>query len=274
MTISSNMGNGIQTALTIAGSDPGGGAGLQADLRAFGHLGVYGLSVVTAITAQNSEEVREFFPLDDKQVKAQLEAILDDMQPAATKTGMLATPEVARRVASMAAAKRLGFLVVDPVFASTSGASLAREGLREEVIRSLIPACDLVTPNIEEATNITGVQILTAEDAKEAALAMTEIQARAICVTGGHLRGDPVDILFDGRDFTEFPGERLGEPGDRFHGTGCLFSAGITGYLALGMDMIEAVRSSKKMVESAIRAAIAPGRGLKVPWIPSQSSPA
>lgn len=254
-------------ALTIAGSDPGGGAGLQADLRTMTCLGVFGLSVVTAITAQNTEGVRETFPIPADQVRSQLQAVLNDMKPVVTKTGMLATAQIIREVALHAAAGRLGKLIVDPVLMSTSGHILGEEHLERELVHSLLPVCDLVTPNVEEATALTGVEIRTLADVKEAALAMTEMGESAICITGGHLRGDPVDILFDGSDFTEFRGKRLGGPEARFHGTGCLFSAAVAGYLALGLDLREAIASAKILVERAIRDAISPGNGMAIPWL-------
>lgn len=260
-------------ALTIAGSDSGGGAGIQADLRAFNHLGVFGLSVVTAVTAQNTEEVQEIFPLAPEQVRAQLQAVLDDMKPAVSKTGMLATAGAIREVAFQAAAGKLGRLIVDPVLKSTSGHSLGENDLARNLARSLIPVCDLVIPNVEEAIMFTGVEIRSIEDVKEAALALAEIQAGAICITGGHLRGDPVDVLFDGSDFTEFPGERIGDPEAGIHGTGCLFSAAVAGHIALGLELGEAIGSAKALVESAIRGAISPGKGMAIPWLAWPSQP-
>lgn len=260
-------------ALTIAGSDPGGGAGLQADLRTFNHLGVFGLSVITSVTAQNTEEVRALFPLAADQIRSQLQAVLDDVKPVVSKTGMLATFSAVREVALQASAGRLGKLIVDPVLKSTSGHSLGEKQLAGEIARNLVPVCDLIIPNVEEATALTGVQINTVEDAKEAALAMAEIQAAATCITGGHLRGDPVDILFDGNDFTEFRGERIGGPEARFHGTGCLFSAGVAGYMALGHEIAEAIRMAKMLVENAIRGAVSPGKGMAIPWLGTTGHP-
>ncbi|MBE0429840.1 MAG: bifunctional hydroxymethylpyrimidine kinase/phosphomethylpyrimidine kinase [Thermoleophilia bacterium] len=262
---------GADIALTIAGSDSGGGAGLQADLRAFGHVGVYGMSVVTAITAQNTSAVIEIFPAPAKQVRSQLSAVLSDMEPAATKTGMLATAEIVKEVAFQAKARRLGRLVVDPVLGSTSGQALAEEGLERELVTELLPLAELITPNTREAARLTGVEISNTEDAREAALALTEMSARAVCVTGGHLPGDPVDILFDGRNFYELTGRRLGGAGIRFHGTGCFFSAAITAYLARGMDLRGSVEAGKRLVEAAIAKAIAPGSGMPVPWLKAAS---
>ena len=253
-------------ALTIAGSDSSGGAGLQADLRTFARAGVYGLSVVTAVTAQNTSGVKEVFPLPPDQVGSQLEAILTDMTPAATKIGMLAAPQIVAEVVLRASARQLGRLIVDPVLGSTSGQSLAEPGLEHELVRKLLPLCDLVTPNVEEAMRLTGVKINNAEDAKEAALAFTEMNVRAICITGGHLPGDPIDILFDGKDFTDFPGKRRGDYRTAFHGSGCVFSAGVAGYLALGMELAPAVAGAKRLAELAIDGAVRPGKGMAVAW--------
>jgi hydroxymethylpyrimidine/phosphomethylpyrimidine kinase len=259
----------LPVAMTIAGSDSGAGAGLQADLRTFNYMGIFATSVVTAVTAQNSVGVKEMFPLDAGQVRSQLDAVAGDIIPTATKTGMLATASIVREVGIQAASGRMGHLVVDPVLISTAGQELAEEGMARELACELIPLSVLVTPNIQEAEMLSGVKINHVEDAKEAALAMTEMEANAICITGGHFRGDPVDVLFTGDDFIELPGKRIGDPGQRFHGTGCLFSAAATGYLAQGLELTEAVKAAKKLVEKALEHAFQPGQGMPVPWLPA-----
>ncbi|MHB1389777.1 MAG: bifunctional hydroxymethylpyrimidine kinase/phosphomethylpyrimidine kinase [Thermoleophilia bacterium] len=254
--------------LTAAGSDPGGGAGLQADLRVFRTLGLYGVSVTTAITAQNTRTVEHMFPLPPQQVRSQLEVLLADISPLATKTGMLATPEIVAEIAHFARQGQLGRLIIDPVLSSTSGQRLADSGLARDLVGSIIPLADLVTPNIGEATRLTGVEIRSVADMKLAAWALVELGARAVCITGGHLKGEPVDVLYDGKGFIELRGSRAGTPGDEFHGTGCMFSAAVTGYIARGMDLADAVRVAKKLVTVAIDRAIRPGRGMQVPDIP------
>lgn len=259
-----------RVVLTIAGSDPGGGAGLQADLRTFRALDLYGVSVTTAITAQNTRTVAQIFPLPQEQVRSQLEVLLADIAPLATKTGMLATPGIVAEIAHVAGQGRLGRLVVDPVLTSTSGHDLAEAGLARDLLSGIIPLADLVTPNIGEATRLTGVEILSVADMKAAARSLMELNARAVCITGGHLKGDAVDILFDGTDFIELGGRRAGGLKQEFHGTGCLFSSAVAGYLALDMDLIAAVTAAKQLVTAAIGRAIRPGKGMPVPDPPAR----
>ncbi|MHB0866173.1 MAG: bifunctional hydroxymethylpyrimidine kinase/phosphomethylpyrimidine kinase [Thermoleophilia bacterium] len=253
--------------LTVAGSDPGGGAGLQADLRVFRTMDLYGVSVITAITAQNTSSVDRVFPLPPEQVRSQLEVLLADITPLASKTGMLASAAIVSEVVRFAQDGRLGRLVVDPVMTSTSGHELADVGMERDLL-DIICLADLVTPNVGEATRLTGVEILSVADMKTAALSIMNLNARAVCITGGHLRGDPVDILFDGHDFIELSGRRVGDPEQEFHGTGCLFSAAVTGYLAQEMDLIAAVTAAKRLVTVSIDRAISPGQGLSVPDSP------
>jgi hydroxymethylpyrimidine/phosphomethylpyrimidine kinase len=255
----------IPLALTIAGSDPGGGAGLQSDLRTFGFLGVYGLSVVAALTFQNSTGVESFEAVPEGSLRKQIEVLLEDRRPVASKTGMLASSQNVSAVADFAAAKQLGLLVVDPVLGSTSGPGLSEEGLAASIAVRLLPHCDLVTPNIAEAAELTGLEILGLEGSKAAARTLVEMGAGAACVTGGHLDGEPVDVLFDGASYSILKGTRVtGEA--QWHGTGCLFSAAVTAHLALGSELPDAVASAKRLVESSLRHAVAPGRGMKVPW--------
>lgn len=253
-----------RVVLTVAGGDPGGGAGLQADLRVFRALDLYGVSVITAITAQNTRTVDSVFPLPPEQVRSQLEVLLADINPLATKTGMLASVAIVNEVVRFARDGRLGRLVVDPVMTSTSGHELADAGIERDLL-DLIRLADLVTPNIAEATRLTGIEILSMADMKAAAHSMMDMNARAVCITGGHLRGDPVDILFDGHDFIELTGRRAGALEQEFHGTGCLFSAAVAGYLAREMDLVAAVTAAKRLVTAAIDRAINPGQGLSVP---------
>ncbi len=258
------MKNLTVPALSIAGLDPSGGAGLLADARVFSTLGLYGMAVATAVTAQNTREVRDVMPLSAEKVSSQLEAVLDDITPAATKTGMLATAETAKAVAALAAEGRLGRLVVDPVLAAGSGRSLAGEGVADVIRDGLMPCCDLITPNISEAEVLAGLRITDRESARAAARALREMGAEAVCITGGHWQGEPDDLLATGEETVFLEGSRFAEAGGS-HGTGCVFSAAAASFLALGEKVTEAVRKAKILTGAAIADAITPGGGMTVP---------
>lgn len=255
-------------ALTIAGSDSSAGAGLQADLRVFNHLGLYGKCAVTALTAQNTAGVKAVFPAASDQIVDQLDALLADGVPAVTKTGMLATVSNLQTVAGYAAAGRLGLVVVDPVLGASAGEQLAEAGLAREIADRLVPVCDLITPNHEEARMLTGIEIENEAQAAQAAAALVRMGAGAACVTGGHFPGAAIDVLHDGASLHSFQSERLG-CGQEFHGTGCLFSAAAAGYLALGHGMTAAVAAAKKLTSEFIGAAVAAGPGMMIPWPPA-----
>jgi hydroxymethylpyrimidine/phosphomethylpyrimidine kinase len=248
--------------LTIAGSDPGGGAGIQADLRAFDHMGLYGISVITALTAQNTQGVQAVFPVPALQVKAQLNSVTTDLDPAAAKTGMLPTVDIIEEVADVAAAGELGILVVDPVTVSTSGAILSDKECAGRLVSHLLPHCRLVTPNLEEAGFLTGRKVTDEAAAMDAARALVAAGAGAACVTGGHWPGSPTDYLFDGDSMYTLAGSRI-ETSSQVHGTGCLFSAAATSCLAQGDDILESVKKAKQLVEQAIVNAFSPGKGMK-----------
>lgn len=253
--------------LTIAGSDPGGGAGIQADLRVFDHLGFYGLSAVTALTAQNTQGVQAVYPVPAEQLRSQLGSIVADFRVTAAKTGMLPKVEAIDEVSRLAADGKLGMLVVDPVLVSTSGTSLSKEECAGRLLGALLPHCTLVTPNIEEAATLTGIAITGEAGAMDAARALVAAGAGAACVTGGHWPGVPVDYLFDGSTMHSLVGARIGGA-TQTHGTGCLFSAAATSYLAMGHEIHESVAMAKRLVESALSSAISPGSGMSVPWLP------
>lgn len=252
--------------LSIAGFDPGGGAGILADLRVFQALGLYGMAVITAVTAQNTQAVAGFSHLGTDTVEAQLQSLLEDFTPAVTKTGMLATPAIASLVARHARTGVLGRLVVDPVMQSTTGAPLF-DGDWSQAGRELLSACEVITPNIAEAAVLTGIEINSVEDAVRAAGRLGEMGARAVCVTGGHLPGTPVDVvLHEGETvLIEAEAGRQGEE-SRHHGTGCLYSAALAGFLALGDSLPVAARQAQLFVSDAINGAIEPGAGMKIPW--------
>jgi len=245
-------------ALTIAGSDPSGGAGLQADLKTFHQFGVYGEAVATLVTVQNTTRVSRVAVLDAELVSQQLEAVLEDMPPSAGKTGALGSAAIVHSVAE--AARRFAFpLVVDPVLLSTTGTPLLPLEALQPLAQELLPAAALVTPNVPEAEALTGVAIRGPDHARQAARRLHEMGARAVLLTGGHMAGEPVDLLFDGSTFLDFSAVRIATP--HTHGTGCAYSAAITACLALGMALPEAVARAKRWITEAIRTSPGLGHG-------------
>jgi hydroxymethylpyrimidine/phosphomethylpyrimidine kinase len=251
-------------AMTIAGSDPGGGAGLQADLKTFAAHGVYGFSVITAVIAQNSAQVTRVEPVSAAMVAEQIATIAAERRPDALKTGALGSAEVVRAVAESIRDLSLPAPVVDPVLISSSGARLL-DNAGEHALRSLLlPLARVVTPNIPEAQALTGVVIDGPAAMRVAARALRRLGARAVVIKGGHSfagqndKGVPaagrrvIDLLFDGRAFTEFATARIA--GDGAHGTGCAFSAAIAAGLARGEKLEMAVRNAQAFVARALRA--------------------
>ncbi|HLG73211.1 MAG TPA: bifunctional hydroxymethylpyrimidine kinase/phosphomethylpyrimidine kinase [Chloroflexota bacterium] len=239
-------------ALTVAGSDSGGGAGIQADLKTFQALGVYGASVITAITAQNTLGVQGAWPVEPDMVAHQLDSVLRDIGADAIKTGMLAQ---AATVEVIAERLRGVALVVDPVLVSTSGRMLLEPEAIGVLKQKLLPLTLVVTPNIPEAEALTGLA-----DPRNAARALHDLGARYVVVKGGHKVGDADDLLFDGSAFHVFPGERIDTP--HTHGTGCTFSAAITAGLARGLDVPAAVARAKRFITAALRQAQPIGGGI------------
>jgi hydroxymethylpyrimidine/phosphomethylpyrimidine kinase len=243
------------TCLTIAGSDSGGGAGIQADLKTFASLGVHGVSVITSVTAQNTRKVEAALDLPLSFIKKQMDALHRDFEIGAAKTGMLGTEEIIKLVA-----ENVGDypLIVDPVMVATSGDRLQATEAVDALKKYLLPKAALITPNIHEAEVLSGIKIRTIEDAKEAAMAIAEL-AEAVVVKGGHLNG--IDVLYCNGKFYEFSAEYY--PGS-YHGSGCTYSAAITAYLAKGFELIEAVKKAKEYITWSIRDAYSPGKGAKV----------
>ena len=237
-------------ALTIAGSDPSGGAGLQADLKTFHQFGVYGEAVVTLVTVQNTVRVSRVEVLAPALVLEQIAAVLEDIPPAAAKTGALGSPEMVAAVAR-AAADFAFPLVVDPVMVSKHGLPLLPADAVGAIRDLLLPRAALITPNVPEAEALTGIAIRTLEDMRRAARRLHEMGARAVLLKGGHLEGDSTDVLFDGADWHEFPAERVDTP--HTHGTGCTYSAAITAGLAAGRPLADAVARAKRFIDRAIR---------------------
>lgn len=244
-------------ALTIAGSDSGGGAGIQADLKTFHAFGVFGTSVVTAVTAQNTTGVSAVHAVPTDVVRAQMRAVASDLRPAATKSGMLATAELARTVAACIEEEGLENYVLDPVMVATSGDRLLDEDAVEAVRSVLLPLCTVVTPNLPEARILTGLSG-GAERMRDMARALVEAGAGAALVKGGHLSGASVlDVLFDGAEYREWRRPRLDTR--HTHGTGCTLSAAIAAGLARGGDLAAATERALDFVQRAI--ATAPGLG-------------
>jgi hydroxymethylpyrimidine/phosphomethylpyrimidine kinase len=253
--------NKQKIALTIAGSDPTGGAGFQADVKTFHALGVYGITIPAALTAQNTNGVLEVKELDPDFFSAQIDALLIDSHPDALKTGMLYSSEIIKIVTEKIKTYNLGNLVIDPVRASTSGASLMKEGVLETMTKQLFPIAKVITPNMNEASALTGLEINNEDDMKKASIRLLHLGPEAVIITGGHLKGKAVDILFDGTDFLSLEQERIdGE----FHGTGCVFSSALTACLALDYEIREAFIKAKDFVWKAMKTAVTIGKGMKI----------
>ncbi len=248
----------MKTALTIAGSDPTGGAGLQADLKVFKSFEVHGLSVVSAITAQNTQGVDSVFPVEKIAFEKQLRTLLSDIKPDALKLGMLYGSYVVGVISRIVTEYSLKNLVIDPVTVSSSGMSLVENGTLDLMREKLFPLSRVITPNIYEASVLTGIMIEDRKGMEEAAMALKETGPDVVVITGGHLEEIALDLYFDG-DFHSIEGEKIrGE----YHGTGCAFSAAVTALLALGHNPLEAVRRSKEFISDAIKRAYHPGSGM------------
>lgn len=240
----------VPVALTIAGSDPSGGAGIQADLKTFHRFGVYGEAVITLVTVQNTVRVSRVEVLPPQVVVEQIQAVLEDIPPAAAKTGALGSSAVARAVARAAAEFRFP-LVVDPVMISKHGLPLLPEDAIRTVRDELLPRAALLTPNVPEAEALAGFAIHGLDEMRRAAERILAMGPRAVLIKGGHLDGDAVDALWDGVSWREFPAPRIATR--HTHGTGCTYSAAIAAHLAAGHALAEAVERSKRFVQEAIR---------------------
>lgn len=250
----------MATALTIAGSDSGGGAGIQADLKTFAAHGVYGLSAIAALTAQNTEGVTGVHQVPAAFVVAQIDAVADDIPIHAVKTGMLATAEIVEAVAEAIARRALPHVVVDPVMVAKSGHRLLADAAVDQVRRRLLPLSRVVTPNRMEAEVLLGTAVRTREDAREAARRLVDLGAGAAVVKGGHFDDEQiVDLLYDGTAFHEFRHER--QQTRHTHGTGCTFAAALAANLALGRTLDAAVGRTVEYVAGAIRHGLPIGRG-------------
>jgi hydroxymethylpyrimidine kinase/phosphomethylpyrimidine kinase len=249
----------LPVALTIAGSDSGGGAGIQADLKTFAALGVHGTCAVTAITAQNTVGVTDIFELPAKIIVAQIEAVMSDLGVEAAKTGMLSSSGIIEAVAAAIEAHGIRNLVVDPVMVAKSGAKLLHDDAIDALRTRLLPLAAVITPNLPEAEVILGRRVATITERREAARDLVALGPRAAVVKGGHAQGDVTDVYWDGFEMVELAGERVHTTNT--HGSGCVFSAAIAAGLAKGLEPLAAVRQAKEFVSRAIKLSLEIGHG-------------
>lgn len=262
-------------ALTIAGSDPTGSAGLQVDLKVFNHFNVYGLSAVSAITAQNTYEVKAIKEVDGIFLEEQLEVLLSDIRPDALKTGMLFSIDAIKVVAKIIKGFDLQNLVIDPVTVSSTGTSLIEDGALETLKKELFPLARVITPNIYEAIALSGVNIKNKKDIETAAVELKKLGPEVVIITGGHFEEiintksevrtkiavETLDLIYDGEKFHRVKGKKIkGE----YHGTGCAFSAAITANLSIGLSAINAAKKARKFMEHAIKNSLDIGKGMKL----------
>lgn len=247
-------------ALTIAGSDSSGGAGIQADIKTFCALGVYGASVITALTAQNTVGVQGVHAVPPDFIALQFDSVCTDLPVAAAKVGMLASSEVIEVVARKIREYRLERLVVDPVMVAKSGDRLLAPAARDSLVRHLLPLAEVLTPNTEEAQDLLGGKpIRNIEEMEEAARALHRLGPRHVLVKGGHITGGAEDVLFDGREITVFAGRRVDTP--HTHGTGCTLSSAIAAGLSRSQSVREAVGAAKEYIQGAIERSLPLGKG-------------
>jgi hydroxymethylpyrimidine/phosphomethylpyrimidine kinase len=249
----------LYKALTIAGSDSGAGAGIQADLKTFASLGVYGTSVVTAVTAQNTKGVTQILELPMDLISAQIDAVIEDIGTSALKTGMLANSEIITVVAEKIRQHRLQNLVVDPVMVAKGGDLLLRQDAVDTLRSRLLPLATIVTPNLPEAEQLTGIRGTRLQNLKDAAKYIIDLGARSVVIKGGHRKGPATDLFYDGREFRTLRAARISTVNT--HGTGCTFSAAITAGLAKGEKLETAVVQAKRYITQAIRNGFSIGSG-------------
>jgi hydroxymethylpyrimidine/phosphomethylpyrimidine kinase len=254
----------MKTALTIAGSDPTGGAGLQADLKVFNSLGVHGLSVAAALTAQNTIGVDAVLPVEARFIEAQLVTLLNDIRPDALKTGMLYSKEAVSVLVKIVRGFGLENLVIDPVSVSSSGRPLIEEGALDILKKELFPLARVITPNIYEASALSGINIGDEKDMEKAAVILSKTGPEVVIITGGHLEDETLDLIYKDGRFHRLRGKKVkGE----FHGTGCAFSAALAASLAKGLSSLSAAQKAKEFVHGAILKARSIGKGMKILYV-------
>ncbi len=249
----------MKRILTIAGSDSGGGAGIQADLKTITLLGGYGTSVITALTAQNTIGVQAIHEIPARFVGRQIDSILSDIGADAIKTGMLASKEIVETVSRKIRHYQIKIVVVDPVMVSKSGAFLLRKDARNTLVKALLPLAWVVTPNLMEASALTGLKVNSLDGMKKAAQFIYKLGPRFVVIKGGHLKGMPLDLLYDGKVFNEIEGPRVNSRNS--HGTGCTFASAMATFLANGDDLLEAVQRAKVFITMSIESGLPLGKG-------------
>jgi hydroxymethylpyrimidine/phosphomethylpyrimidine kinase len=259
MFLEVSEGRTVPRAMTIAGSDSGGGAGIQADLKTFASLGVYGTSALTAVTAQNTQGVFAIAEVPEEVIASQIDVVMEDIGTSAVKTGMLSSASIVRVVSDRLEAWEVHNLVVDPVMVAKSGDFLLHQNAVRSVVEDLLPLAMVVTPNIPEAQVLARIEIGSMEAAREAARTIASYGPRYVVIKGGHAEGDPDELVFDGRDFTVLEGRRVAT--DNTHGTGCTFSSAIAARLALGDEPLDAIRFAKDFITRALESSYTVGRG-------------
>ncbi|MDH4129211.1 MAG: bifunctional hydroxymethylpyrimidine kinase/phosphomethylpyrimidine kinase [Spirochaetota bacterium] len=248
--------------MTIAGSDSSCGAGIQADLKTFSALGVYGVSVITAITSQNSLSIRSIHGIEPEIVKDQIEAIFDDFNVCAVKVGMLYSKQIIQIVVSQLKKHFLIPIIVDPIIISTTGKVLLEYKAIDIMKYELFPLANIITPNITELEFLTGIDLLSDNDVKNGCSKLYNQVKTNILVKGGHRKDMACDILYDGSDFHYFSEEKIGT--SEYHGTGCTLSSAIASYLGIGFDMISSIDKAKKYVTQSIRSSYKLGKGMNM----------
>ncbi len=249
----------IPRVLTIAGSDSSGGAGIQADLKTFSALAVYGMSAITALTSQNSQGVNGIIEIEPDFVSSQIRSVILDIGVDAVKTGMLCNAAIISRISSDLKDLQIENVVVDPVMVAKGGARLLRADAIEILVSRLFPLALVITPNLPEAEVLTGMRIESFEEMKRAAVKLRELGPRYVIVKGGHLGGDPVDLLYDGSTFREYAGIRRRTP--HTHGTGCTFASALAALIARGSSVADSVEGAKSFISGAIASALPLGHG-------------
>lgn len=251
----------MKVALTIGGSDPTSGAGVQMDLKVFHSLGLYGVSVITAITAQNTKKVQAIYPFSGEQIDIQFRTLLSDIKPFGAKTGMVYSSEAIDLIVKNIKKFKIKNLVVDPVLSSTTGSKLIMRDSIKKLKEELIPLSKAVTANVPEAEKLTGVRISSTEEAYEASKKLLNMGTKIAIIKGGHFNEKVPDFIYDGKNFFQIEGERFeGE----FHGTGCAFSSAFLSFLCLGYEPKEALAAAKAFVKNAIRNSMKLGKGMSL----------
>ncbi|MFP3154109.1 bifunctional hydroxymethylpyrimidine kinase/phosphomethylpyrimidine kinase [Lachnospiraceae bacterium ZAX-1] len=249
----------MRTALTIAGSDCSGGAGIQADLKTFSAHGVFGMSVITSVVAENTSRVIDIQDVRTDMIAKQIDAVFEDIIPDSVKIGMLSNRETMLIVAEKLKEWTPKNVVIDPVMYAKNGSALMNPEAIDTLLSAIVPFADLITPNIPEAEKMSGINIDTQDDMKKAARIIHDMSCRFVLVKGGHAVGDATDILFDGSEFCSFTAQRIDTINT--HGTGCTFSSAIASNLALGLPLTKAVERAKEYVTGAIRHSLPLGKG-------------